>query len=445
MTPNRQLLLDLAGPDPLGHSPRAIEQLQLLAAQEVFAERVEQVALLKRRADETGIQRIASLEDLVPLLFAHTTYKSYPQSFVDQGQWGRLLQWLSTVAVGPVKEVDVAGVDGLDQFIDRLWANGFEILATSGTSGKCSLIPRNAADRPIQERQLLAAMRWTGIEPRRDRPFFGLAPRSGPNMFVVVLKMLADAFGRPGDIYYLTDRPLKISEVSAAARIRRKIAQGEASPGEIAAFESETAAKAAAGAVALEKLAETIVAHRHEPIYLSGQWAQHLAIIGRARELGVGDGEFHRESYVAAGGGVKALKLPDDYQEQVWRFYGPVRTGKQYGMTELGQLFSMCTSGRYHRPPGVILLLLDGDGTQLLNRDSGLVEGRFGYVDLSLEGRWGGLISGDRVQVDFSPCACGRPGPTLLDTITRWAPPGQDDHIGCAGTLESYVRQAIGA
>jgi hypothetical protein len=31
----------------------------------------------------------------VPLLFAHTVYKSYPPSFVEKGRWDRLLQWLA--------------------------------------------------------------------------------------------------------------------------------------------------------------------------------------------------------------------------------------------------------------------------------------------------------------------------------------------------------------
>jgi hypothetical protein len=446
MTSTRQYLLDLAAQPTHFDLPVAeLEPLQLRAAQEVFAQRIEQIPLLKRRADDTGISAIASLEDLVPLLFAHTTYKSYPFAFVDQGRWDRLLKWLSTVSAADVTGVDVNGVEDIDGFIDRLWKSGFEVLATSGTSGKCSIIPRTSADRVIQKRQLQHALRWTGVAPDRSRVFFGLGPRSGPNMFVVCLNMLAEIYGRPDEIHYLTDQPLRVSDVSRSARMRKRMAEGEATPAEIADFERETAAKGAAGMVALQRLADLIVSHRHEPIYMSGQWAQHLAIIHRARELGVGDGEFNLESYVAAGGGVKAIKLPDDYQQQVARFYGPVRSGKQYGMTEMSQLFPMCEKGRYHRPAALILLLLDGAGEKILNRDSGVVEGRYGFVDLALEGRWGGLISGDRVQVDFSTCPCGRPGPTILDTISRWAPPGEDDHIGCAGTLDAYVRTAIDA
>ena len=441
----RERLLDMAAPDAELPSPRALRELQLRAAQELLEERIAQVPLLARRVASLNLTRLERFEDLVPLLFAHTTYKSYPQALIDQGKWDRLLAWLRTVAAFDPCGIDMHGVENIDQWIDRLWAGGFEILATSGSSGRCSLIPRGPADRAVQRRQLQHAMAWGGLMPGERRAFFALAPRRGPNMFIVVLEMLAEMYARPDAIHYLSDVPLKVSEVSRAAQLRKRMADGAAQPGEIEAFERELAERGRAGAAALERLADVLVAHRREPVYVSGQWAQHLSIIARARELGVGDGEFHPRSYVAAGGGVKAIKLPPDYKEQVRRFYGAVLSGRQYGMTEISQLSPACAHGRYHVPPAVVVLLVDGPGEALLNREEGVATGRFAFLDLAVQGRWGGLIAGDRVEVDFSRCACGRIGPTIADTIERWAPPGEDDYIGCAGTLESYVRQSIGS
>ena len=34
----------------------------------------------------------------MPLLFSHTVYKSYPQSFVTKGRWDRLLAWYDSLA-----------------------------------------------------------------------------------------------------------------------------------------------------------------------------------------------------------------------------------------------------------------------------------------------------------------------------------------------------------
>ena len=57
-----------------------------------------------------------------------------------------------------------------------------------------------------------------------------------------------------------------------------------------------------------------------------------------------------------------------------------------------------------------------------------------------MDGRWGGVISGDKVQIDFSPCACGAKGPSIRDNVTRYADLEGDDKIGCAGTVDAYVR-----
>ena len=55
-------------------------------------------------------------------------------------------------------------------------------------------------------------------------------------------------------------------------------------------------------------------------------------------------------------------------------------------------------------------------------------------------GSWGGVISGDRISIDFSPCPSGHKGPSIRDNIARYADLEGDDKIGCAGTVDAYVR-----
>ena len=50
------------------------------------------------------------------------------------------------------------------------------------------------------------------------------------------------------------------------------------------------------------------------------------------------------------------------------------------------------------------------------------------------------MISGDRIQIDFSPCKCGAKSPSIRDDIARYADLEGDDKIGCAGTVDAYVR-----
>jgi len=450
MTSARQQLLDLiVDPDSAyARTEDELEPLQLQAAQELFETRRRQIPLLDKRAADAGIDSIRSFADLVPLLFAHTVYKSYPASFVEHGRWDRLLQWLNTLSVPGTEPVDISGVKDVDAWIDRLWLAGRRVLATSGTSGKCSFLNQTNRDFELKKRHFRYTVGWPLVRADGDHIFFWLGPIKGPNSAIEAAQIGAENWGRAAEVHALSQEPLKIAEVSRMAALRKRIATGEASPGEIAQLESETKDKAQRQHAALTGLIDQILDRRKEPIYISGMWAQYMMLIARARERGIQDGEFHPQSVVFAGGGVKGIALPPDYQEQVQRFFGSVVRPGAYGMTELMNLMPRCDAGRYHRPPGLIMLVLDRDGGRLLTRadaTDGLAEGRFGFLDLGFEGRWGGLISGDKVTIDFAArCACGRPGPTLRDNITRWAQTGEDDHIGCAGTIDNYIRGAIG-
>jgi len=61
-------------------------------------------------------------------------------------------------------------------------------------------------------------------------------------------------------------------------------------------------------------------------------------------------------------------------------------------------------------------------------------------MDLSIEGRWGGIISGDKVSVSFAKCACGHQGPTVGREILRFSDLPDGDKISCAGSIDAYVR-----
>jgi hypothetical protein len=85
----------------------------------------------------------------------------------------------------------------------------------------------------------------------------------------------------------------------------------------------------------------------------------------------------------------------------------------------------------------VIPLLLDDSGEKLIHQDQGTAEGRFAFFDLATEGRWGGVITGDRVTADFSTPNTS----VVFDSIVRYSElQGGDDRLTCAGTVDTYVR-----
>ena len=141
MTSARQVLMDLIHePNCFTMKQSDLVPLQIEAARELFAERRAQLPILDRRAREMGVTSIDEIDDLIPLLFSHTSFKSYPNSFIQNGQWDRMTKWLGTLTTRPMDGVDLTDVRDIDDWVSRLWAAGHLVNTTSGTSGKVSLL-----------------------------------------------------------------------------------------------------------------------------------------------------------------------------------------------------------------------------------------------------------------------------------------------------------------
>ncbi len=141
---------------------------------------------------------------------------------------------------------------------------------------------------------------------------------------------------------------------------------------------------------------------------------------------------------------VSGPKSPADLESDAMRFFSQPSCFGVYGMTELSLPMPECEAGNYHLLPWIMTLVLDRTGNQLLDHGSGIVEGRAAFLDLSREARWGGIITGDKIQVDYKDkCACGRYGPVVLQTVSRYGD-SADDKVDCAGTFDAYVRGIVG-
>ncbi|MFH0178099.1 hypothetical protein ACIA6D_25960 [Streptomyces cacaoi] len=429
---------------PFDQPADELAELRLEAAREAFTAHRERIPLLRTRAEETGVHEITSLDDLVPLLFSHTSYKSYPVSLITAGRWDRLLRWYTTVSAVEPDDVDVDGVRDIDEWTDRVTAAGHRPYITSGTSGKVSFLNCDASDLSFLHDILEQLTCWPDpLPPKPVRRGYLLAPASGPMRSIDGFRWHAEVFARPEDTRLLTEDPMRVSELMSSALLRRRMAEGTATPREISSFETASETRERELGAALARIVDDIAVHRDEPLLIAGMNNQQFSLIQALRARGVPDGSLHPDTLVLSGGGNKGRALPDDYQRQFAAFYAGVRRVRSYGMTELQGSCLACEKSRYHIPPWVIPLVLDEPGETLLNAEHGVVEGRFAFLDVSLEGRWGGLISGDRVLVDFSPCECGRAGPVVLPDIQRYGDLGGDDKITCAATLDSYVRGMI--
>lgn len=218
---------------------------------------------------------------------------------------------------------------------------------------------------------------------------------------------------------------------------------GTALPEDIAQFERTSRKREETLERAMQDAADVVVRHCDEKLYITGLWNALYHVAKRVREMGYSGKDFRPDNCIYVGGGLKRAQLPPDYQQFVHETFNiPAHHHFQnYSMQELNSGMPRCQrGGRYHVPPWVVPFILDEEGNELLPHSGGELEGRAGFFDLSLDGRWGGIISGDKISLDLGPCACGNAGPSIRDNIVRYADIKGDDKIGCAGTVEAYVR-----
>jgi hypothetical protein len=421
-----------------------LRDLQIAAVDEQFQHRKGRIKLLGHRAAEAEIAEVRSLDDIVPLLLPHTAYKSYPESFLSERRWDRLTKWLGTVSAYPIAPLETSDIAGIDEWIARLEAAGHYVSCSSGTTGKSAMLIASRRDMEWSQRETVTAFSWgSGVAPAQDRVIFGLAPVAAVPRNLFIRDALLAAFGDPAhERFSYPVPPITVGSITGMVGLRKAMADGTARPDEIAEFERTSAERQEAVDRAAGISADALVAARGHKLYVSGMWASLYRIAEAVRALGYSGKDFHPENTCYIGGGLKGAQLPPDYREYVFETFNisPARSYQMYGMQEIGSSLPRChAGGRYHVPPWVVPLVLNREGDTLLGTE-GLVQGRAAFVDLALDGRWGGVISGDRVSVDFSPCACGQRGPSIGDDIARFADLEGDDKISCAGTVDAYVR-----
>ncbi|MFW9928825.1 MAG: hypothetical protein ACFFD1_05505 [Candidatus Thorarchaeota archaeon] len=152
---------------------------------------------------------------------------------------------------------------------------------------------------------------------------------------------------------------------------------------------------------------------------------------------------FAPSSIVSIGGGLKGAKLPPNYRNIISQFCGIKKESiiDGYGMTEKNPL-PIPHKGRWIIPPWEIPILLDEDSGELIEMDSngGKYTGQYAFFDPTALSYWGGIITGDRVTINWD----GFPeseyvGPTI-EIVGRISDlDGPDaDKLSCSASFEDY-------
>lgn len=425
------------------HHP-AIAQVDAL-----FRQRLAQVPVLRQRAGAEGIREVRFLEDLVPLLFPHTVYKSYPAQLVDSGRWAQLNRWLSSVSSRPI-EVDVEGVENVDQWMERLGQAGHFVSQSSGTTGKSSFLIKSLTDMEATARNHVELLTAAGVAGDNGWNVISLAPSGSTNVLGRFMgeNVLGRHFACADGIAPFRGAPEAESQRAFMARmirLQRALAEGTASPDEIAAMRAEQERRQAEAEQVLEVMADRILERRNERMLFGTMMAQAWRFTETLRARGVQPGEISGENAVYMAGGTKGVVLPPNHEDETRAMLNisAERFVQLYSMQEINLAMAKCTSGRYHAGPELVLLVLDDPGEALARPSDGEVEGRAAFFDTTIDARWGGIITGDNIRADLKGCPCGKPGPSIHRDIARYANKVDGDKITCAGTMDAYVRGFI--
>jgi hypothetical protein len=174
-------------------------------------------------------------------------------------------------------------------------------------------------------------------------------------------------------------------------------------------------------------------AYADHPVILLGAPFQVADICRRLEERG-DRVELPERSMLFVSGGWKSFEGEKISRESLITVVGerlgiqPGRYHESYGMTECSTVSPICASERFHIPPAIWPMVVD----DALVPMSGPGRGRYGFSDPDATSFPGLFITGDEAELTLDPCACGRPGFSLVGEIRR--APGREVK-GCGGVM----------
>lgn len=437
--------------DRMNTQPRAErEQVQLDALKLRFRQLRDTIPMLKKLADGEGIDEINELNDVLPLLFDHTMYKSYPASLLHNNQFGKLTQWLNKLTSIDLSDFDASDCQGVDDWMTALYERTpLNLQHTSGTSGVFSFLPKTKAGyRNFFDQYRVSILQKFGENSELQEfplnldviyPYF----RSGNGHLKLNELYVENIAGGEERFHALYPGRLSSDVLLLSSRIRVASARGELDSLEIRpdllARREEFVELEANREENLSKFFDHLgVALKGKKIFMQAT----PGMLYQTAEAGLQRGfrnVFAPDSIIVAGGGAKGVPLPLDWVDIVREYTGADRVIQLYGMSELLTFNPICEHDHYHILPGTIPFILDPETSRPLPRE-GTVIGRWAHFDLVADTWWGGFISGDEVTMHWDDqCPCGRLTPYLDKNIQRLSEKrGGDDKITCAATQDTY-------
>lgn len=366
-------------------------------------------------AEAQGLEGVDDVGTIVDeLMVTGEFFKSYDRRWLDSGDFERMTGWLGTIFVRR-PQIDLRGVGRIQEWRERLKADGISLTCSSGTSGRISFVPRDGFTLSALQTsgRFYPHSVWgaLGGQERFDclvlgRRGFGLGIQAGA---AGLSRMAARS-------HFLLDAEVGAGAVRAAG-------MGESASGPGGDLEG-------AYARSHDFLEDAVRAGRPVLVFGTPPWIDRACSWALARR---GEVRLPAGSIVVSGGGWKS-SAPLGREELLARVEASwgveaSRVIDTYSTSELNCVLMSCAEGRYHIPPLVEPVVLDDLLGGVYGND---VEGLIGFLDPFAASYPGFVITGDRARLVRGRCGCGLRGWALAGEIRRAAESGPK---GCAGAM----------
>jgi len=448
--------------DPIEFFNHSITQMHMMDTNELealqreimalrFKDHYQSIEILRNLADRLEISELKEFNDVLPLLFPHTVFKSYPASLLDNKRFDLMTAWLNKLTSYDISEVDVSGCDSIDEWIECLdQQTPLETITSSGTTGTISLMPKSKRGAMYNmELWKMFLFQTFGKEPTEselnpDVDVIWPQNAKGKLGHLRIGAMIKTAFtgGDESRFHALYPDAIDTDLMFLASKMRAAASRGELDRLEI---DPKLMARKDEFIAMQERRPQEMVEFfqkcsrelRGKRVFMTSAYPIMYEVAKTALEQGV-KGVFAKDSAILTGGGTKGFTLPDNFMDVIKEFMGVDRIQEGYGMSEISALHWACDEGHYHVQPWVIPFVLDPETSEPLPRE-GVVTGRAAFYDFLNESHWGGVISGDEITIDWdTPCKCGLKSIHIHHDIMRYTEKEgvEDDRISCSATQD---------
>jgi len=443
-----------------GMSPGQRDEMLVDGIREQHAWHFERNRAYRRTVELRGLGGDVEERDLPGLLrVSAITFKSYIRQegiLFPQAEPQRFLRWLQDHISLPLPEERFGGfrrrypsLESLFRAVESTFADlRLEMVTSSGTSGKASILVRDAsAVRKATDAYFTAIDRMWGFRTRHNLLF--VMPYETRVAMARIARMGTRelGWGEEADIAYTM--PFKADPDTIRIQSGRMFRPGLAGLWERKLMFPfmEWAYEALGSPKFVKSTLEALERFRvqERPILVLGGLVQLDAV---ARELDSRGGlELPAGSRIATGGGMKRdyPRSPAEIRETLGRAFrgpagAPVPIADIYGMAEAHWVAFQCPQGNYHFPPWVYVAVMGDDDRRVESSDA---TGLLAFWDPFAGGRVYPpffqtadrvrLINGSRHHDPGLACPCGEDSPYLQSRSIQRV--DLLEEAGCGATL----------